>query len=938
MAGGSFGGSIKLTGESEYTRALKQITSNLTVMASEMKLVSSQFGSTDKSVQAVTSRNQVLNKQIEEGNKKINTYRTALADFEKQQTDNKKTIDTLKSSLEEETKKLNEMEKSTTASSSEIAEQKQKVADLSNELAKSEAQYDKNNQVINKYKTQLNLSEAEVNKLSTELDKNKSELADNRSAYQKLSDTIDDQKNRLSELKTKYGSVVLEQGKNSKEAKALASEIKTLSSDIKDNENKLQSSTKAIDKFSDSEKEAGTQTLKLGDIIKANLSSEAIIAGVRGLANVMKTVAGGIVDLGKEAIKSYADYEQLVGGVETLFKDSAKEVQQYASNAYKTAGLSANEYMETVTSFSASLIQSLGGDTQKAGEYANRAIIDMSDNANKMGTDMSMIQNAYQGFAKQNYTMLDNLKLGYGGTKTEMARLIEDASKMTDVQKKLGITVDSSSMSFGNIVNAISVMQNSMDISGYTTEELSGKLKNMSLTQEELKKVAKDMGISYDEATKKMKDGSLTVKDASILLGTTAREASITITGSLNAMKGAWQNLLTGIADDKADFGSLIDNFTESVMAFADNIVPRIEIALNGIVQMVISMSDTLIPKVLEIGIKLIENLVTGITSNIGSLMSSVNQIITTILNSLISMLPQILTAGIQVIVSLIQGIGQQLPTLIPQIIDAVLLMVETLLDNIDLIIDAGIQLIIGLAEGLILALPKLIDKIPVIIEKLLTAITNNLPKLIEMGIVLVVKLGVGLIKAIPNLVASVPKIIVALLNGIANYYSKLFSKGKELLGKVKDGIVSGISKIPEVGKNLVRGLWNGISNAKDWVLSKIRGFGQSILNGLKSFFGIHSPSTVFKDEIGSNLALGLGEGFASEMNNVSDMMNEAIPTDFDVGINTNYEGIETQNNSYSKDMLVSAFKEALDGMTFKAFDETFGELVIDKVEKVVYS
>lgn len=877
MAGGSFGGSIKLTGESEYTRALKTITSNLTVMASEMKLVSSQFGSTDKSVQAVTSRNQVLNKQIEEGNKKISTYRNALADFEKQQTDNKKTIDSLKVSLEEETKKLNEMEKSTTASSSEIANQKQKVADLSNELARSEAQYDKNNQTINRYKTQLNLSEAEVNRLTSELDKNKAELNDNRSSYTKLTDTISDQKAKLNDLKVQYGSVVLEQGKNSKESKALANEIKTLSGNIKDNETKLKESTKAVDQFTDAEKGAGSETLKLGDLIKANLTSEVIIAGVKGLANAMKSVASGLVNIGKEAIKNYADYEQLIGGVETLFKESADVVEGYANNAYKTAGLSANEYMETVTSFSASLLQSLDGDTAKVAEVSNMAVTDMADNANKMGTSMSMIQSAYQGFAKQNYTMLDNLKLGYGGTKTEMERLLADATKIS------GVKYDISSLN--DVYQAIHVIQGELGITG-----------------------------------------------------TTAKEASTTISGSLNSMKSAWQNLLTGIADDNADFEGLIGNFVESIMTFADNIVPRIEIVMDGLVDLILGMADTLLPKVLDIAVNLVQNLVSGITNNIGTLMTTINQMINTILNALIGMLPQILQAGIQVIVSLITGIAQALPTLIPQIVEAVVLMVETLIDNLDLIIDAGIQLIIGLADGLIKALPILIDKIPIIIDKLINAIVDNLPKILEMGIILIVKLAEGLIKAIPQLVSKIPQIITSLLNGIKNYFGKMLSIGGDLLGKVKEGITKGISGMLDVGKNLVHGLWNGINNAKQWVLDKIKGFGKSILNGIKSFFGIHSPSTLFRDEIGSNLALGIGEGFEDEMNNVSDMMEDAIPKDFDVGVNTNYDGINVENNSYSKDMLVTAFKEALDGMTFKAFDETFGELVIDKVEKVVYS
>lgn len=872
---GSFGGSIKLTGESEYTKALKTITSNLSVMASEMKLVSAQYSSNDKSIEALTSRNNVLNKQIEEGKKKVDVYSSALEDFKTQQDKNGASIMELMVKLESEKKKLQELKSSTTATTDEIKAQEKVVASLSSELADSEAQYEKNKLSINKYQTQLNGAEAEVVKMTKELNSNNELLEKTEKGMNEASDSVDD--------------------------------------------------------FKESEKDAGRETITLGDLIKGNLISEGIIAGIKGLANAMKSVASGLVNLGKEAIKNYADYEQLVGGVETLFKDSANVVEEYANNAYKTAGLSANEYMETVTSFSASLLQSLDGDTAKVAEVSNMAVTDMADNANKMGTNISMIQSAYQGFAKQNYTMLDNLKLGYGGTKTEMERLLADAEKISGVKYDI--------KNLNDVYQAIHVIQKEMDISGYSTEQLQEKLKNMSLTEAELTKVAKDMGISYEDAMKKMKDGTLTTKDAQALLGTTAREASVTISGSANAMKSAWQNLLTGIADDNANFESLIGNFVDSILTFADNIVPRIETTLDGLVNLILGVADTLLPKVLDIAVNLVQNLVTGISNNIGSLMSAINQVITTVLNALISMLPQILQTGIQIIVSLITGIAQQLPTLIPQIVEAVILMVDTLIDNIDLIIDAGIQLIIGLADGLIQALPILIDKIPVIIDKLINAIIENLPKIIEMGITLIIKLADGLIKAIPQLISKVPQIITSLLNAITGGgFSKMLQAGKDLLNKVKDGIASGISKIADVGKNLVQGLWNGINNAKDWVLGKIKGFGKSILNGIKSFFGIHSPSTVFKDEIGSNLALGIGEGFEDEMKNVSDMMDEAIPKDFDVGVNTNYDGVNIDSNTYSKDILVEAFKEALDGMTFKAFDETFGELVVDKVEKVVYS
>lgn len=263
------------------------------------------------------------------------------------------------------------------------------------------------------------------------------------------------------------------------------------------------------------------------------------------LAGAATTAAAAIA---KQAIEAYAEYEQLIGGVETLFGKSADVVKSYAENAYKTAGLSANEYMESVTSFSASLLASLDGDTAKAAKYADRAITDMADNANKMGTNIDNIVQTYQSLARGNFAMLDNLKLGYGGTKTEMERLIKDASRMKDVQQKLGVTVDESSLSFANIVNAISVVQSSMGI-----------------------------------------------------MGATAEEASTTIEGSVNAMKSAWKNLLVGIADDNADFKTLVNNFVDSAITAGDNLIPRLETVLNGLGTLITTGSETILPKVIDI-------------------------------------------------------------------------------------------------------------------------------------------------------------------------------------------------------------------------------------------------------------------------------------------------------------------------------------------------
>lgn len=820
---GSFGGTVKLTGESEYASALKNINSNLKAVSSELKLVSTEFTNNGNKIGDLRSKNDALNKKLQEEQNVVKTCSDAIKDFTEQQSKNKNQIDKLRSSLDIEKTTLDKMKNSTTATSEEISKQEKIVADLSKELSKSESAYDSNSRKINDYKVKLNDAKTQCSDLSKE---------------------IQDNNNILSKTKDNF----------------------------KDN-------AKSVKDFATEEEKAGNNTLTLGDLIKGNLISEGIIAGIKGLAGAMKTVGSALLDIGKSAIDSYANYEQLIGGVETLFKDSAGIVEGYANNAYKTAGLSANDYMETVTSFSASLLQSLNNDTAKSAEVADMAITDMSDNANKMGTDMSMIQSAYQGFAKQNYTMLDNLKLGYGGTKSEMERLLKDAQKIS------GVKYDISNLS--DVYNAIHVIQGELGITG-----------------------------------------------------TTAKEASTTIQGSVASMKSAWSNLLTGIADDNADWGTLVNNFVDSVVTAGDNLLPRIEIAVEGIGLLITDGLALLLQNVVPMGMQLIQNLITGMANQLPDIIPSINGAMGMIINGIVAMLPQILQMGIQIIVSLVQGMAQSLPTLIPQMVDAVVTMVDTLLDNIDLIIDAGIQLLIGLADGLIEALPKLIDRIPEIIDKLIMAITDNLPKIIEAGITLTVKLAVGLVQAIPQLVAKIPQIIGSLVKGIGNYFGKMLNVGKELIGKVKDGIVSGISGMANVGKDLVKGLWNGIKNAKDWVMDKIKGFGSSIVKGIKGIFGIHSPSTVFRDEIGSNLAKGIGVGFTSEMKDVNSMIQNSLPTDFDissnVNLNNNLNKVSGINTSYLP--LISAFQEALDGMAFKIDGEKMGELIISDVERVIYS
>lgn len=579
----------------------------------------------------------------------------------------------------------------------------------------------------------------------------------------------------------------------------------------------------------------------IGGKVNSAFSKIGSIAGtaLKGVTAAIGSASTALARLGTASVNSYADLEQNIGGIETLFGKNADTVIKNAQNAYKTAGMSANQYMETVTSFSASLLQSLGGDTERAADTADMALQDMSDNANKMGTSMELIQNAYQGFAKQNYTMLDNLKLGYGGTKTEMERLLADAQKIT------GVKYDISNLN--DVYTAIHVIQGQMGITG-----------------------------------------------------TTFKEASSTITGSIGSMKAAFDNFLngSGTIDQLVDTGiTAIQNIVNAVGQLLPQLIesvssatPQITEAINQIFPQILNLIITNAPTLLSTIGQVLMTLVQSLISYMPQIMTIAMQLIQSFINGIITMLPQIIQMGIQLITQLITGIAQMLPQLIPQAVNAIITIVNGLLTNIDQIIDAGIQLIMGLAEGLINAIPQLIAAIPTIIQNLINAITNNLPKILQMGVQLIIKLAAGIIQAIPQLIAAIPQIISAIIGGLA-----------QLPGMVLD-----------IGKQLIQGLWNGISNAASWLWSKISGFCSGIVDKIKGFFGIHSPSKVFNQEIGKFLALGLGEGFDDNINDVFKNMKSAV--DFETQkLSANLSTTATNNKMFTANITTQPSNVYLD-------------------------
>ena len=693
----------------------------------------------------------------------------------------------------------------------------------------------------------------------------------------------------------------------------------------------------------ETENKAGNLKGKLGDL--ATSAAKGALVGVAAT-----TVAvGGLV---KASIEQYSQYEQLTGGVETLFKASSGTVTKYADEAYKTAGLSANQYMSTITGFSASLLQGLGGDTAKAADVGNMAVTDMSDNANKMGTSMESITETYQSLAKGNYAMLDNLKLGFGGTKEEMQRLLVEAEKVSGVHYDIN--------NFSDVINAIHTIQTQMGITG-----------------------------------------------------TTAKEASSTIEGSLNMTKSAWKNLLTGMADDGSDFDTLINNLVESVGAFGENILPRIEIALNGIGELISKLLPpiaekipelimSLLPKLVEAGTNVITSLIMGIQANLPAIATGAVQIVTSLLTALLTMLPQLLTIGMQLIAQLVTGIGQALPTLIPVAVQCITGLVQGFIDNLPMILNAGLQLLEGLTTGIINALPQLIASLPQIIQSIVDFIsqslpqilqsgltvllaiidglvqclpqliamlpqiidtiigfiTDNLPTIIDAGIKVILALIDGLIKALPQIIAMLPQIISAIVNTLIEHLPEIIDAGIKIVLALIKGLIQAIPQIiaamPEIiksiksplegvslidiGKNIIQGLIDGMENMIGRIREIAGEIADTIKNKIKNALDIHSPSRVMM-ELGAYTGEGFGNGIESTIGSISKQANyladAAIPNinagSYDMGVNYNPIG---KNNIQSAS--TSASKQPVILQLMLQNGRAISEYIIDDIDQLM--
>lgn len=564
----------------------------------------------------------------------------------------------------------------------------------------------------------------------------------------------------------------------------------------------------SVKNMNESMKDATNSATKMSSVMKG-IGSSAIKVG-KGLAVAGAAAATAVTALVSKSVGAFADYEQLTGGVETLFGAGGRSVEEYAQSvgksvsdiqgkydslmsaqnvvlenankAYMTAGMSANEYMDTVTGFSASLISSLGGDTNKAADYANSALVDMSDNANKMGTDMESIKNAYQGFAKQNYTMLDNLKLGYGGTQEEMKRLLSDAEKLTGQRYDIS--------SFADITQAIHAIQTQMDITG-----------------------------------------------------TTAKEASTTISGSWGSLKAAFQNVLVGLTTGGDMFDQSLDALINTAVTFGQNIIPAIKGALSGVGYLIEGLApvigetippliNDLAPTLANSAVSLISSLVNGLTQNATQFSECLSNMIIVAVAGISSVVPQLLDAASKIVSNLMQGLTNSMPQIVNGAVTLIEGLVDGLVDNVPLLVMGAVQLVASLANGLIANLPRIIDAGVNLITGIVSASYSMMPQIIQNGMQLVVNLAVGLVRAIPQLIAALPRITGAIVKGFKSV--NWFDLGLQLIKSIWGGIKSIGSEMWNGVKEKTSELWGGVKNVVSEKLNNIKSAYDAHGGGLK--------------------------------------------------------------------------------------------------------
>jgi len=648
-----------------------------------------------------------------------------------------------------------------------------------------------------------------------------------RAKINQLNSTAEIQREKVRALQQEYDRLI-EEGMEPTSAKAtlMRTNINNATAAVNKSEQEAKKCAKALDELGNEAEDAGDKAdeskggwSSWGQTV-ADLRTKVIMAAL----DAVKQLAKAFVDLGKEALNAYAQFEQLEGGAKKIFDEmDYSEIAKDANDAYISMGMSANQYLESINlvgaAFASTMGDKAGYDTAKQGMQA------IADFASGTGKSVELLNEKYQLITKS-------------------------ASSYQSIADQFAGILPQTSADFLEQAQA----------SGYLSNEYK-KLTDVPVAE-------------YQQAVTKMMTKGV---DALGLAGNTAAEAEKTMSGSFAAMQSSWQNLVAGLADGSADLEQLGNNLIESVFHVVENFAPKIAQYIESFSKLI----QDAVPKLMQ------------------RLLPLIQQNLPKIISALMQLIPQLINLGLQMITALLQGIAAALPTLIGEFPKMVAQIIQVIIQNLPLIIQAGIQILIAIVQGIVEALPQLIEMIPQIVETIITVLTENLPLLVEAGITLLIAIINGIIEALPQLIAMTPTIIYKIVETLAANMPKIFQAGIQILTNLINGIGSMItsvaakvgevgtsiinkfqelpSKIFEVGSNLVKGLWEGIQSVKDWVLDKISGFGSSILDGIKGFFGIASPSKVMRDQVGVNLAKGIGVGFEEEIPDVQRQIQNSI-------------------------------------------------------------
>lgn len=628
--------------------------------------------------------------------------------------------------------------------------------------------------------------------------------------------------------------------------------------------------------------DAGESSSRFADVLKANLTSEAIIGGLKALGNGVIAVGKAFGSLVVEGVKSFAELEQNIGGSEAVFGEFATSIQKTAEQAYRTMGTTQSEYLATANKMGA-LFQGSGLDAQRSMDLTTQAMQRAADMASVMGIDTQSALDAVTAAAKGNYTMMDNLGVAMNATTLEAYRVSQGMdtafSKMSNAEKA----------------------------------ELAMKYFFENTTQ---------------------------------YAGNFEREASETISGSIGQLTAAVQTWVAGLGNSEADITALTQNIVNAFQSVVANVVPVVENIVQTIPTVLATLMpaiNQLLPMLLAIGANVINTMLEGITSALPALVSAAKPIISVLVTGLVKNLGPILKTGMDILLSLIDGIAETLPDLIPMAVEVIETVIEGLVDNLPKIVETGINVLASLIQGLTNAIPKLVQFIPRIITTFVQTMTQKLPQILQMGIKTLTSLIEGLTQALPQLVQMLPQIITTIVNYITSNLPQILKMGVEILLALAEGIIKSVgnlasaagqiistilstvatlpSQMLSVGWELVEGIWDGISNGTSWIKNKIKSWVGNVTKFIKNLFGIHSPSTVMRDQVGKYLALGIGEGFTDEMKYVAKNMVDAVPMEFGLngsttnlgGVTINIQGAEGQDVEELANIVMFKMQRAVD-------------------------